>query len=134
MPEQFWLYLTDVHFFYWLDARMCAQFPRELPIPDIQGVNEPRAVLKQAIGEAARGSTDINRDAAAHVNVKNAECLFQFEAAAADVFLWLQHDNIGIGRDAVSRFRQRFAIDTNGACEEEPLRLFSTFGEFAMHE
>ena len=40
-------------------ARIVAQFPVELSVPDVDGMHADRSVLQQAIGEAAGGRADI---------------------------------------------------------------------------
>ncbi len=44
------------------NARVLSQFPSQLAIADIDGVNLARTVLEQAVGEAARGRAHIEAD------------------------------------------------------------------------
>ena len=43
------------------DARILAEFPGKLAVPDIHGINLGRAVLQEAIGESAGGSAQVQR-------------------------------------------------------------------------
>ena len=54
--------VADVGPFEDSNARVLSQFPRQLAIADIDGVNFVRAVLEEAVGETARGRAHIEAD------------------------------------------------------------------------
>ncbi len=49
------------------DARVCAQPPVDLVVADIDGDDAPRAVLQEAVGEAAGRGAHVETRQAAHV-------------------------------------------------------------------
>ena len=92
---------SRVGFFHDDDAAVLAEFPGELALADIHGKNFGRAVLQQAVGEAAGGRAEVERDQAGHVQLKMLQRVFEFVAAAADVFF------AGLQRERVIRFERR---------------------------
>ena len=78
--------MARVGFFHDDDALVLPQFPGELALADIHGKNFCRAVLQQAIGEAAGGRAEIKRDQAGDIELKMVQRVFEFVAAAADEF------------------------------------------------
>ena len=61
------------------------QFPVELVCRDVHGEDAQRAILQQAIGEAAGGAADVEADFAVWRDLKILQRALQFQAAAADV-------------------------------------------------
>ncbi len=64
------------------NAVIITQLPIKLPLPDIDGINLGRPVLKQNIGKAAGGCTDIDRDKIGHVDLELGQPFFKLEPAA----------------------------------------------------
>ena len=67
------------------DARVLAQFPRQLIVTDVDSPYARRAVLQQAVCEAAGGRADVQARLTSHVEVERAERRFELQAAATDV-------------------------------------------------
>jgi len=67
------------------DARVVPDLPIELAMADVKSPDVGRAALKQAVGEASRGSADVEARPARGMNLKVIESGRQLEAAAADV-------------------------------------------------
>jgi hypothetical protein len=67
------------------NARVLAEFPGKLAAANVNGINFGRAVLKEAIGETAGGSAEVNGGQAARIELEMAQTVFELESAAADV-------------------------------------------------
>jgi len=57
----------------------------ELAAADVDGVDDARTALEQAVREAARGGADVHTDAALHADAEVLERVDELFAAAADV-------------------------------------------------
>ena len=62
--------LARVHPFHHHDARILAQLPVELALPDVDRVDPDGAALQQAVGEAAGGRADVERHATGDVEAQ----------------------------------------------------------------
>ena len=93
-----------VGFFHDDDAAVLAEFPGKLALADVHGKNFRGAVLKQAIGETAGGRAEVERDQSGHVQLKMVQGVFEFVAAAADVFFAGVQGECVIRLDGVAGF------------------------------
>ena len=85
------------------DAGVVPELPGELSPANVHGKNLRRAVLQQTIGEPARGRTQVECRQSGDIQLKMAQGVFQFVAAAADVFLVRVQGEPVIGFDGVAR-------------------------------
>ena len=63
------------------------ELPSQLAVPDIDGADPGGAVLEQTIGKSAGGRAEIDGIGTANLEAKMLKGVFQFKAAAADVFV-----------------------------------------------
>ena len=77
--------IADVGALHVDDALVGAQAPCQLTVADVHCIDLDRAVLQHTIGKAAGGRTNVHTDLAVRRQRKALHCLFQFEAAAADI-------------------------------------------------
>ena len=81
-------------------------------------------MLQQAIREAAGGRADVETDSSCGIDVKIAQRAFQFEAAAAGIFLFAAvYFQQGILRDRRAGFGFARAVHRDFACEDHRLRF-----------
>ena len=66
-------------------ARVLAQAVVELAVGDVERDDVLRPALEQAVGEAAGGGADVERAAAADVDLQGVERVRELDAAAGDV-------------------------------------------------
>ena len=125
---------TRVGFFHHDDARVAAQFPRELALADIYGENFCRAALEQTIRETAGGRADVNGGESGDVELKMFQRVFELVAAARNEFFRRIHNDFIGGFDGVAGFFRRMAVDSDDAGEDEALGFFAAVAECAFDE
>jgi hypothetical protein len=116
------------------DARVLAEFPRDLAPANVHREDPGRAVLEQAIGEAAGGSAEVNGRQPARIELEMAQTVFELESPAADIAF----------RDGQGQFVLRFyriaglpgglAPVEDLAGQNGPLRLFAGRAKAALDE
>ena len=74
--------MTRIHTLMRHDTRILAQPPSKLAVADIDRIDFPRAVRQEYVGEAARGSTDIQARAARGIDSKMLQRVGKLETAA----------------------------------------------------
>ena len=85
-------------------ARVVAQPPVELSVPDVEGDDLPRAALQQHVGEAASRRADVERVPAGDVDAERLERVGQLQAAAADIrMIRRRQGDLGILGDGEAR-------------------------------
>ncbi len=117
------------------DARIVAQLPGELPVPDIDGIDASRAALQQHVGEAAGRGADVEGDGTGGVDAEMVERMGELDAAA-------RHP----GMIAPAQFERRFGGDADArlvepaiaaphrAGENQRLRLGAAVGKAALDQ
>ena len=126
--------MPRIGFFHHDDAPVLAKLPGELSPADVHGINLRRAVLEQAIGEAAGGRAEVERDQPGHVELKMFERVFEFVAAAADVFFaGVEREGV-IGPDRVAGFAGGPGVDADLAGEDGAFGLFAAFAKAAFNQ
>jgi len=117
------------------DARVTAEAEVELAVPGIDGDNARGAVLQQAIGEAARGGSDIHAHLAGHVDAPVGESGFELQSAAADVFqVSAQNPQLGLAFDCSSRLLHLLLVGQDLTGENQCLSAFPRWREPAIDQ
>ena len=118
---------SRVGFFHHHHARIVAQFPRKLTLPDIDRKNLVHAMLQQAIREAARGCPEIDGRDARHIYFEMNQGVFQFVPTATDKLLTaIQFDDVGFF-DRIAGFAGGVSVHANLSRHHGALRLFTAF-------
>jgi hypothetical protein len=121
----------------WADemiALILAQFPGELAVADIHGINLFGPRLQQTIGKAAGGRAQIHGGLARDRELKMLEGVFEFVAAATDVFLRRGERELIRGGDGIARFPGGVAVDERLAGHDGALGLFAAFTNAAIDQ
>src|SRR5258707_10287099 len=84
-------FLEDDH------ARIVANLPRELVVPDIDRVNFRCSTLQQTICETSGGSSDIEGDLISRFDMEKIERAFELYSTATYILRAGLHMNLGIG-------------------------------------
>src|SRR2546426_12553496 len=106
-----------------------AQLPGELAGADVDRENFFRAVLKKAIGESARGRTQIDCYCAASVDIEMAKRMLEFVSSAADVFFrHIERELVG-GGNGVARLTRGLRIDPHLPGHNRPLGLLAAIAQ-----
>src|SRR5882672_8988557 len=85
IAEEAWVQRARVCVLHDHHARVLAQPLVELAAADVDGVDDARTALEQAVREAARGGADVHADAALHADAEMLERVDELFAATADV-------------------------------------------------
>ena len=126
--------MARIGFFHDHHAFILAQFPRELALADIHGKNFCRAALQQTIRKAAGGGAEVERGEAGDIQLKMNEGVFEFVAAAADVFFRRDQNNFVRGPDGVAGLAGGMAVDADLAGEDGAFGAFAAVAEAAFNE
>ena len=116
------------------DAGVVPEFPGELPPANVHGKNFHRAVLQQTIGESAGGRAQVERGEAGDIQMKMVQSMFQFVAAAADVFFAHVQGELVIGFDGVTRFVDGLGVDADLAGKNGAFGAFAAFAKAAFNQ
>ena len=77
--------IADVRPLHDDDARVVANFPRQLAVAHVDGEDLARPLLEQAVGKPARGRAGVAANVARWVNTEIFERLLKLEASPADI-------------------------------------------------
>src|SRR6185312_9366197 len=127
------LEIAGIEIFEQENARVAAQAPVYLASARIDRMNFGRAVLEQAIGEAAGGGADIGADSAGGIDGEALQRGFPLEAAAADVTKPAAHFDVSAGGNGTSGLIGAHAIDENVSRHDEGAGLLAGFRETVFH-
>jgi len=117
------------------DAGVLTEFPGQLPIGDIDGVDLGNPFLKQAVGETARRSPDVERDPAADVEAEGIERPLELHAAPADIgMVFPAETNRRSGGDERPRLVDGDPVDQDGSRQDQGLRLFPRRRHAPFHQ
>ena len=92
---------------------------------DIDRHHPGRAVLKQAIGEAAGRSAEIQAGTPANVDGKRIERALELQPAARDVSLWFRHLERGVLGQHLRGLHENQRPRAHAPGGNQPLRLFA---------
>jgi hypothetical protein len=126
--------MAGVGFLHDDDAGVVPEFPGELPPANVHGKNLRRAVLQQTIGEPARGRTQVECRQSGDIQLKMAQGVFQFVAAAADVFLVRVQGEPVIGFDGVTGFVGGLGVDADLSGKNNAFGTFAAFTKAAFNQ
>ena len=73
-------------------AVVAAQFPVQLPVADVDGVDFRRAAAEQNIGKPASRRADVERNRAGHIDIEMAQRVIELEPAARYPRMFLAAD------------------------------------------
>jgi hypothetical protein len=110
------------------------ELPGELPPANVHGKNFRRAVLQQTIGESAGGRAQVERHESGDIQLKMAQGVFQFVAAAADEFLFRIQSEPVIGFDGVTGLVRGLGIDADLAGKNGAFGAFAAFAKAAFNQ
>ena len=102
-----------------------AQFPCELALADVHGMNFRSAGLQQAVREAAGRSAEVNGREAGDVKLEVTEGVFEFLPAAADIFFSGNQREVVFGLYRVAGFGGCAVVDFDLAGHDGTLRLLA---------
>jgi hypothetical protein len=105
-----------------------------LPPANVHGKNLCRAVLQQAIGETAGGCAQVERGQPDDIQLKMVQGVFQFVAAAADVFFVRVQSEPIIGFDGVAGFVRGLGVDADLAGNNGAFGAFAAFTKAAFNQ
>ncbi len=117
-------------------SRIVAQAPIELAVGHVERDHARGAALKQAVGEATGGGTDVEAGVAADVEVEAVEGVGELDPATRDVGLRLGQKQLGVLGDELARLRcdrpvlsDSHAARPHGSCGARSRADESTLGE-----
>jgi hypothetical protein len=126
--------MAGVGLFHDDDAGVVPELPGELAPANVHGKNLCRAVLQQTIGESAGGRAQVERHQSGDIQLKMAQGMFQFVAAAADVFLVRVQGEPVIGFDGVTGLVGGLSVDANLAGKNGAFGAFAAFTKAAFNQ
>ena len=105
-----------------------------LAVAGIDGEDLGCAVLEHAIGESARGGSDVEAEAVEKVDVPVGEGSFEFESASANVTeVGAKEADGGIGRDGGAGLVLLLLVDEDAASEDDGLSAFAGGSQTAVN-
>ena len=123
--------LADVRALHDGHAGILAQAQVDLPVADVERADSRRAGLEQAVGEPARGGTDVEAVLPGHVHAERLERVRELLASAGDEPGSRRDVELGAFVHLLARFR----MAGNAPGEHERLRLGPACGQPALdHE
>lgn len=115
-------------------TRILTEFPRQLALTDIDGMDTDRAVLQQAIGESTGRCPEVHSRKTSHIESELPQGMLEFLAAPADIaFPRLDPDRVA-RLDPGRRFCGRLFVDANLAGEDDTLSLFAAVDQAAFNQ
>ena len=126
--------VASVGFFHHHDAVVLSEFPSQLTVPDIHGVNPGRAGLQEAIGETTGGRAEVNGNESDDVELEMLEGVFEFVAAATDKFFGSGKSELIRFRDGIAGFAGGLTIDERLTGHDGAFGLFATFADSPIHQ
>ena len=115
-------------------ARVLSQAPVKLAMPDIDRDNFARAMLKQAVGETAGGSAEIEAAPAGDIELKAGQRALEFMAAPADVTVAAAYFNYGRGGTKLACLIPPLTFHPHFPSQNQSLGLFARFGEAPLDQ
>ena len=126
--------MARIGFFHDNHPAVLPEFPGELPPADVHGKNPCGAVLQQAIGKSAGGRAEVERGYSDDIQMKMVQGLFQFVAAAADVFIAGIEGKTVIGLDGIAGFAGGLGVDADLTGEDGAFGAFAAFTKAAFNQ
>jgi hypothetical protein len=126
--------MARIGFFHDDHPAILPEFPGELPPADVHGKNFFGAVLQQAISESAGGGAQVESGDSSGLQMKMVEGVFQFVAAAADVFVAGLEDKLVIRLDGIAGFAGGLGVDADLSGEDGAFGAFATFAKAAFNQ
>lgn len=116
------------------DPRVKAQFPRELSIAHVDGIDPRRTALEQTVGKPSGRGAHVRANEVSRVYLECVESAFQFQAAAAHVLERSANDYLGILRHRSTHLADDLTIDLHVAGENEGLGPRSRLGQLSLNQ
>jgi hypothetical protein len=125
---------ANVGFFHRNNSGISVQAGMQLSVPDIDGVDEARAIGEQDFGETAGRSADIDADMILDVDGILIQRAGKFDAAARHPGMRGFCNDLGIIRKGFRCFRDLLAIGNDAACFDSGLRPRTAFEQAALNQ
>ena len=127
--------IADVGALHVDDALVGAQAPCQLTVTDVHGIDLDRAVLQHTIGKAAGGRTNVHTDLAVRRQRKALHCLFQLEAAAADIAdVVAAHLDLGVFLYHLTSLVHLLLVDKNDTGHDEGFGALTALDHAVLHQ
>jgi 4-hydroxybenzoate polyprenyltransferase len=114
------------------DARILAQPPVELAVPNINGIDPCSPMLQEAIRETPCRSAHISHRPARRRNLKGAQSFFQFEPTATDVGQAKAQREGGLQRHQDAGLVHNLAGNKHLPGKYQPFRFFATISQTSL--
>src|SRR5579859_937943 len=114
--------VADVGTIHNHDTGIGPQRPRELPMPDINGIDALGVVSKQHVRETTCGGADVQTNVASGIEDEGIEGAFKLEATAAGIAQlggWSDQLTGRLARDTRAGLIHHLSVDTNLARHDE---------------
>ena len=116
------------------DAWVGGQAPKQLAVPDVHGVDPPRATVQKDVREPPGGGADIGTDAAVRVQRKDLEGPQQLVGAAAGPAPPLLHLQTALRGQGGPRLGHDRAVGPNLPGHDQRLGPVPCLGQAAVHQ
>ena len=127
--------IADVGALHVDDALVGAQAPCQLTVADIHGIDLDCAVLQHTIGKASGGRTNVHTDLAVRRQRKALHCLFQLEAAAADIAdVMASHLDLGVFLYHLTSLVHLLLVDENDTGHDEGFGALTALDHAVLHQ
>ena len=125
---------ASVRFLHYHHAWVLAEFPRELAVADVDGVNFRCAVLEEAIGETARGGAKIDGGEIRDAELKVVQRVFKFVSPPADEFVGRIERKLITLSHGVACLVRALTVYFDSPGKDGAFRLFPAFAKAAIDE
>jgi hypothetical protein len=129
------LHVTDIGPFHHDHARIIAQYPCQLTVSDVDGIDTLGPALQEHIGEATGRGADVHRGYALDVYIEGIKSTFQLQSASADVWQRLGHQgDHHVGMHRRPGLGHDDAVHADPTTQDDGLSPSPTFSQFALHD
>jgi hypothetical protein len=126
---------ADVGAFHVHDPLVGAQFPGQLAVADIDGIDLDRTILEHAVGEAAGGRTDVHADLAVGGQREALHCFFQLQTTAADITdVVAAHLDFGVFLDHLTGLVHLLLVDEDDAGHDHGFGTFTALDQAMLNQ
>jgi hypothetical protein len=126
--------MARIGFFHDDHPAILPEFPGKLAPADVHGKNLCGAVLQQTIGEPAGGCAQVERVHSGDIQMKMIQGMFQFVAAAADVFIAGIKGKLVIRLDGIAGFADGLGVDADLSGEDGAFGALAAFAKAAFNQ
>ena len=117
------------------DARIAADLPVQLRVPDVQGNDMARPALEEHIGEAAGGGANVEGHCAGGVDTERVERLHQLQSTATDPgMVGTDHADLGVHVHHGPRLLRAVPTDVDLPGENQGASLLAGLDQPLVHQ